>query len=103
MAYRVDLTPRAERDLAILYSNINAENSPAAERWFNRLETFIYQLEAAPLIGFVTHERPNVRQLIYGNKPHFYRILYKVNEARKVVLILHIRHGRQSSFSSEIA
>lgn len=58
MAYRVDLTPRAERDLADLYGSIHAEDSPQAARWFNGLERLIYLLETIPALGFVTHESP---------------------------------------------
>jgi hypothetical protein len=37
MAYRVEPTNRARRDLGDLYLRIHAEDSPAAARWFNGL------------------------------------------------------------------
>ena len=34
-----------------------------------------------------------VRQLVYGNKPHLYRILFTI--AGRTIQVLHIRHGRR--------
>ena len=34
MEYAVNLTVRAERDLASLYERINAEHSEAARKWY---------------------------------------------------------------------
>lgn len=38
MAYRVELTFRAMRDLECLYAQINAVESSLARRWFDGLE-----------------------------------------------------------------
>jgi hypothetical protein len=34
-----------------------------------------------------------VRQLLFGRKPHRYRVLFTVDD--DTVIILHIRHGRR--------
>jgi hypothetical protein len=34
-----------------------------------------------------------VRQLLYGRRPHVYRVLFTIND--RVVYVLHIRHGRR--------
>jgi toxin ParE1/3/4 len=98
MTYRVSLTRRARRDLQSLYDSINAAESPPAARWFNKLEEAILQLETAPRLGVATHESPAVRQLIHGKKPHFYRVLYQIDDAQALVIIRQIRHGRQQPF-----
>ena len=46
MAYVVDLTVRAARDLDYLYQQIDAAESVSAARWFNRLEEAISTLWA---------------------------------------------------------
>jgi hypothetical protein len=38
MAYRVEVTARAGRDLGSIYERINAEESLAAAKWFNGLD-----------------------------------------------------------------
>lgn len=39
----------------------------------------------------------DVRQLLYGRKPHVHRILFTIDG--EMVNILHIRHGRRKSLS----
>jgi toxin ParE1/3/4 len=96
MPYRVSFTRRAVRDLDSLFAYIHAVDSAAAERWFGRLEELIGSLKSAPRMGSVTPESPSHRQLIYGNKPHFYRIIYLIDDASKLIVILQIRHGRRT-------
>jgi len=95
MAYRINFTRRARRDYLQLYDSINAAASLPAQRWIDRLDQTIAVLSTAPRGGAVTHENPTVRQLIYGNKPHLYRILYDIDDADLRVDILSIWHGRR--------
>lgn len=66
MAYLVNLTARAERDLADLYDEINAGDSDAALRWYLRLVAAILSLEAQPNRCPVTPENSDLRRLLYG-------------------------------------
>jgi hypothetical protein len=36
--------------------------------------------------------------MLYGNKPHVYRAIYRMVEKQKRVDVLHIRHGARSEF-----
>jgi plasmid stabilization system protein ParE len=97
MTYLVELTDRARNDLLILYLEKEAAESAAAARWFNGLEQAVYTLESYPRRCPIAPEakksgRP-LRHLPYGKKPHVYRVIYDVNEPKKLVLILTIRHG----------
>ena len=38
-----------------------------------------------------------LRHLLYGNMPHVHRIIYEVDERRKAVWVLHIRHGTRKT------
>jgi len=95
MAYRVSFTRRARRDYLQLYDSINAAASVPAQLWMDRLDQTIAVLSVTPRSGVVTHENPTVRQLIYGKKPHLYRILYDIDDADQRVNILSIWHGRR--------
>ena len=99
MAYLVDLTARAERDLALLYLQINAQDSGAALKWYRGLKVAILSLEELPNRCPVTPESDRFRHLLYGNKPHIYRVIYRVLEKQKQVDVLHIRQGAQRGFS----
>jgi toxin ParE1/3/4 len=93
MAYLVDVTIRAQRDLAMLYQAINAENSDAALKWYGGLKGAILSLEEQPNRCPATPESSKLRHLLYGSKPDVYRVIYRVLESQKRVEVLHIRHG----------
>ena len=98
MAYSVELTVRAERDLAALYLAIDAENSQTAARWYRRMKQAILSLEELPARCPVTAESPRLRHLLFGRKPHVYRIIFRVVEREKRVQVIHVRHGAQRNF-----
>jgi toxin ParE1/3/4 len=97
MAYRVELTDRARRDLSCLYAGINAAESLAAARWFNGFEEAVYALTRLPRRCPVAPEsrrsKRQLRHLLYGSKPHVYRAIYEIDESHQVVYVLTIRHG----------
>lgn len=93
MAYRVEVTARASRDLRRIYRTINADYSGQAAAWFNGLEALVLSLEKHPSRGSSVPENVNLRQLFYGSKPNIYRVIYGIDETAGVVRILHIRHG----------
>jgi toxin ParE1/3/4 len=80
MEYRVELSRRAEDDLRRIFDSINATASAGAAKWFAGLESAILDLETFPERGPVTHYDATLRFLPYGNKPHIYLILYRVNK-----------------------
>jgi len=93
MAYVVNITSRAERDLAHVYRKINAEYSDLALKWYRGLKEAILSLEEQPNRCPVTRKSDKLRHLFYGHKPHIYRVIYRVLEKQKLVEVLHIRHG----------
>jgi plasmid stabilization system protein ParE len=93
MAYLVNITARAARDLAHLCREINAGHSDAPLKWCRSLKEAILSLEEQPHRCPVTPENDKLRHLLYGNKPHIYRAIFRVLEKQKQVDVLHIRHG----------
>jgi toxin ParE1/3/4 len=98
MAYLVSIAARAERDFTSLYEQINAENSRAALKWYRGLRRAVLSLEELPGRCPTTPEDPRLRHLLYGRKPHVYRVIYRVVEREKRVEVLHIRHGAMREF-----
>jgi hypothetical protein len=49
--YHVELSSRAEFDLASTYTEINAEHSDASYRWYNGLEVAVMSLTTLPNRG----------------------------------------------------
>ena len=91
MAFKVELSRRAERDIEEAFEYVHADSPLNAVRWRNRLEGRLQILERTPeAFGFAPENcdaRAEVRQLLYGR----YRILYTVRSLS--VFVLTIRHG----------
>jgi toxin ParE1/3/4 len=92
---------RAERDLDLLYEAIGAEQLEAALRWYRRLKHAILSLERSPLRCPLTPEDKRFRHLLYGRKPHVYRVIYRVLQETKIVEVLHIRHSAREKLGSQ--
>jgi toxin ParE1/3/4 len=108
MTYAVELATRAVRDLEVLYVEKNAAESLAAADWYNGLEQAVYALASYPHRCPVAPEarrlKRRLRHLLYGKKPHVYRVIYEVDEGRQAVWVLTIRHGARRKFkASDVA
>jgi len=105
MAYHVELTVRATRDLDYLYQQVHVAESSTAARWYNGLEKAIYTLgrfpRRCPLAPEAERIKRPVRHLPYGRKPNVYRVLYEIDEPRKAVRVLTIRPGAMDEFIDE--
>jgi plasmid stabilization system protein ParE len=97
MAYRVELAARAARDIEILYVKKNAADSRAAAHWYNGLEEAISALgthpRRCPAAAEGQKAKRKLRHLLYGKKPHVYRVIYEVEERPQTVWVLTIHHG----------
>jgi len=97
MTYRVEFAARAARDLEALYLEKNAAESHAEARWYNGLEQAVEALASypnrCPAAPEVRRAKRRLRHLLYGKKPHVYRVIYEVDEERQTVWVLTIRHG----------
>jgi len=99
MAYAVNITPRAERDLADLYDKINAEESEVALSWYRGLTELHSQSgrESEPVPRDRVERKSQASA--HGNKPRIYRVIYGVIEEERRVQILQIRHGARRRFN----
>lgn len=104
MKYLVEFAERAIRDLEFLYVEKHAAESHAAARWYNGLEQAVEALASYPHRCALAPEsrtlRRKLRHLLYGRKPHIYRVIYELDEPRRVVLVLTIRHGARRKLAA---
>src|SRR5258706_10465329 len=95
MAYRVRLTPRAARDADLIYRRVTVEVPFPGLRWYDKLIRTLESLDTFPERGQIVEDFSRaghlVRRILFGRKPHVYRIYYSIEG--ETVLILHIRHG----------
>jgi toxin ParE1/3/4 len=103
MPYRVEFTTRATRDLNHLFERIKAADSVQAAQWLNGLEAAILTLERLPHRCPAAPEgkvaKRALRHLLYGKKPHVYRVVYQIDEPSHSVWVLTIRHGARDAVS----
>jgi len=102
MVYRVDVMARAERDLKGLYLEVKAPESNASRKWYEGLKRQILSLQRLPNRCAVAPENKRLRHLLYGRKPHVYRVVYRIVEREKVVEALHVRHGARKCRSAKV-
>jgi len=98
MTFRVETTATADQDAdAILAWLLSEHAGDAGLQWFQSLQDAIASLgqfpQRCPLAPESSGFAFEVRQLLYGNPPHVYRILYTLEH--QTVYVLHIRHGRR--------
>jgi len=101
MAYVVRLTDRALRDMEVIYEFIEADESESASAWFQHLGDAIFSLERFPERGTRVAESRKLRQLLFGEKPDIYRIIFAVDKRNRVANVLHIRHGARNALPAE--
>jgi plasmid stabilization system protein ParE len=98
MTFRVETTAAAEEDAdAILAWLMSERAGDTGVRWFAALQDAVASLAEFPARCPLAPEDAvfpfEVRQLLYGRKPHVYRILFTIKD--QTVYVLHIRHGRR--------
>jgi len=102
MAFRVELSDQAQRDISAIYDWLRSQQAgDTGERWFLALRAAIGSLADLPSRCPMAPENRDapveVRQLLYGRRPHTYRVLFAIEG--DVVQILHIRHARRRPVS----
>lgn len=97
MTFRVRLLASAQADAAALYERITEAAPMRGPIWYNRLITTIESLEHSPRRCALAPENDRVslevRHLLFGRKPHLYRVLFTI--VGDTVFILRIRGPRQ--------
>jgi plasmid stabilization system protein ParE len=107
MAFRVELTKRAEVDLEALYLWVRGRAPHQGEVWFNGLERVILSLdqhpERCPIAPESADPKRPVRVLHYGRARHVYRVLFWIDSADRVVYVLHVRRGARVALRLPVA
>ena|SRR5271166_6511968 len=99
--YFVEFAASAVRDLEVFFLEKNAAESSAAARWYNGLEQAVYALalrpNRCPFAPEARKTRRKLRHLLYGKKPHVFRVIYKVDDKLRAVRVLTIRYGERQT------
>lgn len=99
MTFRVSISREAEREgKAILEWLLSQHAGDTGLRWFEGLEKAIASLAEMPERCSIAPESKQlsfeVRHLLYGRKPHIYRVVFTIE--CDTVYILHLWHSRRT-------
>lgn len=100
---RVEVQPEAQLDLedAFLYAAHRAPETAA--RWLRRFEEHLKTLRLHPeRCGFAPENgkvKRELRQLLFGRKPHVYRIIFTMDG--DIVRVLRIRRAARRPFKKK--
>jgi plasmid stabilization system protein ParE len=103
MAFKVHLSAAADEEAEKHYRWYAKRAPLAAARWYNGLldaiETLADNPERCGLAPESEHFDEEIRQLLYGKRPHVYRVLFTIHG--ETVHVLHIRHGARRFLHEE--
>ena len=97
MTFRVELSQEALADAERIYEWVTEAAPLRGALWFNRLLAAIKSLQTLPQRCAHAPESNRlsfeVRHLLFGRKPHVYRVIFTIES--NVVYVLRIRGPRQ--------
>lgn len=95
MVYRVRLMPRAVEDIDQIYDHVTQAAPLRGSEWYERLIGALYSLNQSPerclIAKPLSKPGKTIRKLLFGKRPHTYRIYFDIVE--DTVRVLHVRHG----------
>jgi plasmid stabilization system protein ParE len=97
MAFRVDLAPRALRDLSELTRYIQVRGGhEQAQRWLEGILEKVASLRTMAARHPIAPESADlgveVRVLFHGGRNRGYKVYYSIHEQTGTVRVLHVRH-----------
>ncbi len=103
MQYEVIITPSGKADIFETNTWLLENYPQLADKWLWETSKAVTSLAKMPERCVVSPESAafdvEVRQLLYGKKPHVYRILFSIRETK--VFVLRVRHTRQKALSED--
>jgi plasmid stabilization system protein ParE len=100
MAYRVVLADSAKADASAIYERVVEAAPYRGLLWFQALMDCLHSLDEhptrCPLAREAKKAHREIRCLLFGKQRNIYRILFQIDEQRKTVRVLHIRHGARA-------
>jgi toxin ParE1/3/4 len=96
--YRLLYTQRALNDLAEIVGHIAEDDADAASRFGISLLDHVELLARFPRMGGIIPRRPEVRKLVHSP----FLIYYRLDEVKRKIEIVHLRHGARKPPGSEL-
>ena len=101
MAYRVELTRRAEEDALEAADHIAQDSRAVAANWFRGLEQAVASLGEAPGSFSAIVESLGLNHAYRSLRHHAHRVIYRVDETTRTVYVVRIYHGARRPLRAE--
>ena len=105
MAFKVEFTRRANRDVDEKERWLARLGSSTVARWRARLLEAVEKLETDPHCYPKVEEAEviglELRHILFGRQRHIHRAVYSVNDRTRTVTIHRVRHSAQDRLTSE--
>jgi addiction module RelE/StbE family toxin len=90
---KVIFSDRAKADMAEIVRYIANDKPKAARKWAAEIRKSAQMLSTLPMLGRVVPEYGDekIREIIKGQ----YRVVYKIDEEKKTIVILTVHHGKR--------
>jgi len=103
MIYTVIVTVSAKAEADAAYQWLHERTRQYSAKWFNGLLDALQGLDHLPnrcaIAPESRHFDEKIHQLLYGKRPHVYRVLFVTRQT--IVYILHIRHGARLEMKAD--
>lgn len=103
MIYTVSVTSSAKMEAEAAFLWLQKRTRQYSVEWFNGVLDALQSLEHLPNRCAVApesrHFQEKIHQLLYGKRPHVYRVLFVIRQS--TVYILHIRHGARREMGAD--
>jgi plasmid stabilization system protein ParE len=96
--FRLFYTQRALNDLAEILGHIAEDDAEAASRFGTSLLDHVDLLTRFPRLGSIVRKRSRLRKLLHSP----ILVYYRVNEDKRVIEILHFRHGARKPIEPDL-
>ncbi|AIE85974.1 type II toxin-antitoxin system RelE/ParE family toxin [Fimbriimonas ginsengisoli] len=93
MAYRVEATFQAARDIEEAIAYIGEDSVSAARKWHSELQELIQSLEEMPA-RFPIIAEADILKRPYRSAHHYsHRVIFRIDEGEKKVYVVRLYHG----------
>jgi plasmid stabilization system protein ParE len=103
MKYSIEVTSTAKQEAGEAFAWLSERAPYEADEWFHGLVDAMAGLSEFPNRWPLAREDDalgqEIRQLLYGKRPHIYRVLFIVRKS--TVHVLHVRHGARAALAPD--
>lgn len=101
MAFSVELTHAAQRDIEETIDYIALDSSVRAKKWHDALRDLLNSLKEMPTRHAIIQESESLNRALRSVRHHSHRVIYEVNEKHERVTVVRIYHASRKPLEAQ--